>query len=310
MLLLPDFYAFYGVCACPACSGNCLIDSGSGGSAWPGADLGLGFLCVGLLAGGSPAATHFSLLRQRKVSKRKATRLSGSLRFASGNLRCPKKTGVGANSLHCVALKQRAALIPFFRDITGPNRTGQAGAENGHGYEYCHWLVPSSSFSLWEKAGMRASDGRMPAGQKLGKPPRIFLQVIEMPASHSQSPHPSLLPKGEGARQARKCAPVPASATASPVLSGPVMSDKSGIRAACCLSRRRVCADPRFCRSAQVARSEAQGPGQSGRLSFAYFSLGDSQRKVSCSRAPPGQQDHAEPTKAGYRTKPTTGTTP
>ena len=88
MLLLPDFYAFYGACAFPACVGSYLIDSGLGGlsSVCLGVDLGLGLRCVGLLAGGSPAATHFSLLRQRKVSKRKATRLSGSLRFASGNL--------------------------------------------------------------------------------------------------------------------------------------------------------------------------------------------------------------------------------
>ena len=83
--------------------------------------------CFGLLAGGCPAATHFSLLRQRKVSKRKATRLSGSLRCAAGDLCCPKKTGVRANSLHCVALKQRAALIPFFSVITGPDKTGPAG---------------------------------------------------------------------------------------------------------------------------------------------------------------------------------------
>ena len=72
MLLLPDFYAFYGGCACPACAGSYLFDSS--------------FRCVDWLAGGCPAATHFSLLRQRKVSKRKATRLSGSLRFATGNL--------------------------------------------------------------------------------------------------------------------------------------------------------------------------------------------------------------------------------
>ncbi|MCJ7798692.1 MAG: hypothetical protein MUP33_02860, partial [Polaromonas sp.] len=44
-----------------------------------------------LLAGGSPAATHFSLLRQRKVSKRKATRLSGSLFFGDFLLAKQKK---------------------------------------------------------------------------------------------------------------------------------------------------------------------------------------------------------------------------
>ena len=66
-----------------------------------------------LLAGSRPAASHFLLLRQKKVTKEKATRLPGSLRFATGNLRYTPKAGVRANSLHCVALKQRAALIPL-----------------------------------------------------------------------------------------------------------------------------------------------------------------------------------------------------
>ncbi|MEO7159976.1 MAG: hypothetical protein ABIX00_05645, partial [Polaromonas sp.] len=88
MLLWSDFYAFHGSCACPACVSSSLIDSG--------------YFCFDLLAGGCPAASNFLLLRQKKVTKEKATRLSGSLRFATGNLRCPGKTGVGANSLHCV----------------------------------------------------------------------------------------------------------------------------------------------------------------------------------------------------------------
>ena len=40
-------------------------------------------------------ATYFSLRRQRNLRKRKATRLSGSLRFATGNLRCSITAGVG-----------------------------------------------------------------------------------------------------------------------------------------------------------------------------------------------------------------------
>ena len=52
------------------------------------------FSLPGLAGWGCPAATHFLLLRQNKVSKEKATRLSGSLRFASGDLCCPEKAGV------------------------------------------------------------------------------------------------------------------------------------------------------------------------------------------------------------------------
>ena len=44
-------------------------------------------------------ATHFSLLRQRKVSKRKATLVSASLRFAPGTFRCSAQPGSRSNSL-------------------------------------------------------------------------------------------------------------------------------------------------------------------------------------------------------------------
>ena len=43
-------------------------------------------------------ATHFSLLRQRKVSKRKATVVSASLRFAAGTFRCSAQPGSRSNS--------------------------------------------------------------------------------------------------------------------------------------------------------------------------------------------------------------------
>ena len=39
-------------------------------------------------AGGSPAASHFLLLRQKKSNQRKGDPPSGSFRFATGNLRC------------------------------------------------------------------------------------------------------------------------------------------------------------------------------------------------------------------------------
>ena len=268
MLLLPDFYVFYGVCACPACVGSYLIDSS--------------FRCMGLLAGGCPAATHFSLLRQRKVSKRKATRLSGSLRFASGNLRCPGKTGVGANSLHCVSLKQRAALIPFFRVIAGPDRTGQAGNEIQTAEQTNNHRAQVSTLNATNSiAGC--------GGSACGK--GTFYAQTRVPASASAS------------------VPVPVPAPASPVLAGPVMSGKSGIRAARCLSRRRVCADPRFCHSSQVARSAAKGPGQSGRLFFGDFLLAK-QKKVTCRRATPGQQPSAKLTQKKIAAKRIAGARP
>ena len=63
-------------------------------------------------AGISPRrARYFSLLRQRKVPKRKATPLSASLRFASGNLRCSRPAGSRSNSLRCASLRQSRALI-------------------------------------------------------------------------------------------------------------------------------------------------------------------------------------------------------
>ena len=63
-------------------------------------------------AGCSPRrATYFLLLRQKKVSKEKATPLSASLRFASGNLRCSRPAGSRSNSLRCASLKQSRALI-------------------------------------------------------------------------------------------------------------------------------------------------------------------------------------------------------
>ena len=236
MLRLPDFYAFYGVCACPACAGSSLIDSGFG-SAWLGVDLRLGFFCMDLLAGGSPAASNFLLLRQKKVTKEKATRLSGSLRFASGNLRCPEKTGVGANSLHYVTLKQRAALIPFLRGSAGPDRTGRSGNEG---------TTAEKANSHSAKTSVINTINSIAGCAYTTCAKRTFDTQTSLHASVS----------------------APASAPATPVLAGPLSARQNGIRAARCLSRRRVCADPRFIWRSKVVRSEAQGARQSGGLSF------------------------------------------
>ena len=323
MLLLPDLYAFYVACTCSAWAGSYLNDSGFGALvlARSGVDLRLGFRCFGLLAGGCPAATYLFIASPKKSRQKKgdpAVRVP-ALRFGRSAL--PRKNG-GRRKL--AALKQRAALIPCLRGITGPDRTGRAGAGTGTGtgtgpgavtvtetdmaYARRRWLFHSYSFSPLEKAGMRASGGRTQTGQEFSQPP-VFQSSLK-PAVNSQNPHPSLLPEGKGASpNPARSSPASDPDPASPVLTGPVMTGKSGIRAARCLSRRRVCADPRFCHSSQVARSAAQGPRQPGRLSFAYFSLAK-QRKVSYRRATPGQQTQAKPATAKVRIKTNTEARP
>ena len=77
---------------------------------------------VGLSFGAGVArqATHFSLLRQRKVSKRKATLVPASLRFATGNLRCSVQPGSKTTRLR---LKQVFALIRLsLRSSAQPGR--------------------------------------------------------------------------------------------------------------------------------------------------------------------------------------------
>ena len=142
-----------------------------------------------MLAGLARRATHFSLLRQRKVSKRKATRSLGPCASLRATCAARQKRGSAQTRLR---LKQRAALIPFFPVITGPARTGggeDKGQEGARRFRYS---------SLWEKAGMRASGGRKPASLYFThyevRLPRAFTGLD----SNSQSPHPCLLPEGEG----------------------------------------------------------------------------------------------------------------
>ena len=74
--------------------------------------------CLRLVAGGCPAASNFLLLRQKKVTKEKATRWSGSFRFDPGNLRCSTPAGVGRTRF----ARTTAALIPPPSALLGPAR--------------------------------------------------------------------------------------------------------------------------------------------------------------------------------------------
>ena len=126
--------------------------------------------------------------------------------------------------------------------------------------------------------------------------------------SGSGSPHPSLLPEGEGAKpqsqiaryrsnSVERCVCIyplslwervrvraPRIRSREPVLAEPVMRQKSGIRAARCLSRRRVCADPRFSGAAQVARRAPD----CGSPFFSLGFFGEAKKSKSPTGARPG----------------------
>jgi hypothetical protein len=72
--------------------------------------------------GSSRRPSHFLLLRQKKVTKEKATPLRASLRFATGNLRCSLQAG----SAQTRFAQTRAALFPPEAALLGARR-GEGG---------------------------------------------------------------------------------------------------------------------------------------------------------------------------------------
>ena len=117
--------------------------------------------------------TFFSCVAKKRRQK-KATPLSASLRFASGNLRCSRPAGSRSNSLRCASLRQSRALIrwplrssahregnPGNRTSTrafaalGPQHAGAARrdrqAERSDGPNGC--LLPTPSGCAWGAQG-------------------------------------------------------------------------------------------------------------------------------------------------------------
>ena len=109
MLLFSDLLVFYGSSPLDTRASSYVIDSM------------FGFLVLVLLAGGSPAASHFSLLRQRKSNQKKGdpTVCVPSLRY--GQPAVLRQNGVRHK---LASLRQVPALIPLFSSSTGTARTG------------------------------------------------------------------------------------------------------------------------------------------------------------------------------------------
>ena len=127
--------------------------------------------CLRLVAGGCPAATHFSLSRQRKVSKRKATLLSASLRFAAGNLRCSVQPGSSSNS-------------PSAQTIARPDPSGPA------------------LLGAYRRVGRKQYGGKTPEHQKraalLMRESQRTLMFARERSTRGRMLSPSIAPRGEG----------------------------------------------------------------------------------------------------------------
>ena len=110
-----------------------------------------------------------------------------------GNLRFDRHAAVllgpEAGNRPAARRRQRAALIRLkLRSSAQTEGVGKMRARN-----------PNCPFSPWEKAGMRASGGRAPTGFDFTHDEVRLPQALTRIGSNSQSPHPCLLPGGEGA---------------------------------------------------------------------------------------------------------------
>ncbi len=197
----------------------CLMTMGWFGRCEWGVSCWFGCVALHYQAGGSPAATHFLLLRQKKVSKEKATLLPAEFLGSEPKFAEPLARPAGA-------VRRTAAKL-----VSDPNNS-PCGAQSSRG--------------LVQTRCAQTSTSPDPSGPPLLSACRRGGETN----TNSQTPQNALC---------AFCSPIPFFCP-KPVLAGPVLRKKSGIRAARCLSRRRVCADPRFSCAAQVARSAAQGP--------------------------------------------------
>ena len=253
------------------------------------------FVVDARLAGSSPRrATYFSC-SHKKSRQKKCAPLAVSLRFAAGSLRCScagrrcrtrfVRFALAAQTAAANQFTKRACFaapaprpallgtarrgVKFIRAIAslGP-RLGGAAASRGE------VLLPLPLGRAWGEGNPSDQIHR----GRLSSPPSPSGGRSPTEAERSDGPNSALTPSGcaeersgRGARMQRSMHSLGA-LTRCRCLSGESAANQASSAAA-----------PRL-RAPQVARSEAEGRNQWGRLSFAYFSLGE-QRKVG---APPG----------------------
>ena len=99
-------------------------------------------------------ATCFLLLRQKKVSKEKATPLSASLRFAAGNLRCSRFAGSRRTRFAQTAASPDPRNTPLLGAARGAgNQTGHRCARPPR--HRCRFAaaMPGTAIGCWKQAG-------------------------------------------------------------------------------------------------------------------------------------------------------------
>ena len=206
--------------------------------------------------------SNFLSRRRKKVTKERATPLSASLRFASGNLRCSRPAGSRSNSLRCASLKQSRALIRW--PLCSSAHTEGMGEPNSRtATRAIASLGPSSSVQV-----PRA--GRCTGRVERSEDPNGCLAVHPLLAA----PAAGRLWGGMGAR-------------------APMLRDltRRGCPSGAAQQQSEFHGAPRNRPGAGLPLRTAKGSQTWGRLSFGYFSLAK-QRKVP---RPPGRTPGSRP---------------
>ena len=210
-------------------------------------------------AGMSPRqASHFLLLRQKKVTKEKATPLAASLRFAPGSLRC----SLFAGSAQTRFAQTRAALI---REKLRSSATATGDLDFNAPWRVLVWGARAPALQVFAHAAQtqtHAMHVHMPMLIRMRRSLHMHMPMRPLQASRSEA---------VGGRAKRRPDPLPSARA----------EERSfrRIKGRACLSEASL-RGPRLKRAPQVARSEAKGHAQRGRLFFGYFLLAK-QKKVT-----------------------------
>ncbi len=199
--------------------------------------------------------TFFSCVAKKRRQK-KATPLSASLRFASGNLRCSRPAGSRSNSLRCASLRQSRALI--------------------------RWPLRSSAHT----EGMGSRTSKQPLGPLLRSAPlrgrkRLALGAVVAGSSAATTRMADVRLSTPCWLRLRR-----GGCGVSMGVGAPMLRDltRRGCPSGAAQQQSEFHGAPRNRPDAGLPRSEAQGSQTGGRLSFAFFSWRRKKRRCAAGR--------------------------